>query len=633
MEEQEEFYKAKYGDLVFAFSKYDTRASGHISLENVKLALQDISCKREKKAICNALTDIRKSDDQAPLDFPEFKRLYYELCKRDPTINSVENASQKLCIYQYGTASNSMHDDTLHSVTEEEQIAFSGWIARNLKRDSSCQKYLPFDSSGEDLYEKCKDGIILWYIYEFNALISKYSKTVNISAPKTIDMRALNMGSSLTTFQMNENINLAINSARAIGCNVVNIGAADLQQGIKHLLLGLLWQKGLLRQINIVAKAELATLLGPEESIADFAKLSPEAILLRWVNFHLKHTESDLKMDNFSFDVKVYAYLLEQIAPKDKKRYMHSARAILDAVDLVQRAEMVLQNAEQLDCRLFVRPKDILSGSQKLNLAFLANLFNNNPALDPVDEDMSNYEETREEKTYRNWINSMGLKPTINNLYTDLYNGLIIFKLCDQIQTSTVDWSKVHQKFDLMDAKSNFQYLENCNYAVQIGKDFGFSLVGVSGSDLRDGNITLTLAFLWQLMRAYTLSMLAELAGKVAEMGAAENVPGNTVSMQLGRSKRSGVVYAPIDESQLLAWANRQLATAKKHSRLKPKLGFHDTSLNDAVLILDLIDAIKPGSVNFDVVKYTMQEEVRLMCNSLAELKSNRSNKGPGHTL
>ena len=59
-----------------------------------------------------------------------------------------------------------------------------------------------------------------------------------------------------------ENLNLAINSARGIGCNVVNIGAQvltllallvqstntdaagaqDLLEGRHHLVLGLLWQ-------------------------------------------------------------------------------------------------------------------------------------------------------------------------------------------------------------------------------------------------------------------------------------------------------------------------------------------------------------------------------------------------------
>lgn len=46
--------------------------------------------------------------------------------------------------------------------------------------------------------------------------------------------------------------------------------------------------------------------------------------------------------------------------------------------------------------------------------------------------------------------------------------------------------------------------LENCNYAVKLGKDEAkFSLVGIAGQDLNAGNRTLTLALLWQLMRRW----------------------------------------------------------------------------------------------------------------------------------
>ena len=49
-----------------------------------------------------------------------------------------------------------------------------------------------------------------------------------------------------------------------------------------------------------------------------------------------------------------------------------------------------------------------------------------------------------------------------------------------------------------------------------------FSLVGIAGQDICDGNQTLTLALVWQLMRAYTLNMLSNLPqsaknGKVVE--------------------------------------------------------------------------------------------------------------------
>ena len=35
--------------------------------------------------------------------------------------------------------------------------------------------------------------------------------------------------------------------------------------------------------------------------------------------------------------------------------------------------------------------------------------------------------------------------------------------------------------------------LENCNYAVELGRQLKFSLVGIAGQDISEGNATLTL--------------------------------------------------------------------------------------------------------------------------------------------
>ena len=42
--------------------------------------------------------------------------------------------------------------------------------------------------------------------------------------------------------------------------------------------------------------------------------------------------------------------------------------------------------------------QDVKNGHEKLNLAFVANLFNTHPHLDPPAEDLDIIEETREEK-------------------------------------------------------------------------------------------------------------------------------------------------------------------------------------------------------------------------------------------
>jgi len=41
----------------------------------------------------------------------------------------------------------------------------------------------------------------------------------------------------------------------------------------------------------------------------------------------------------------------------------------------------MLQQAERLGCRQFVTATDVVRGNPKLNLAFIANLFNKYPAL------------------------------------------------------------------------------------------------------------------------------------------------------------------------------------------------------------------------------------------------------------
>ena len=60
----------------------------------------------------------------------------------------------------------------------------------------------------------------------------------------------------------------------------------------------------------------------------------------------------------------------------------------------------MLQQADRLGCRAFVTPRDIVTGHEKLNMAFVANLFNNHPKLDAP-------EETDEDECISKWSSSM----------------------------------------------------------------------------------------------------------------------------------------------------------------------------------------------------------------------------------
>lgn len=61
--------------------------------------------------------------------------------------------------------------------------------------------------------------------------------------------------------------------------------------------------------------------------------------------------------------------MLNALAPE------HSGPASLATKDPTERATMVLEQAEKLDCKRYLTPKDIVEGSPNLNLAFVAQIF------------------------------------------------------------------------------------------------------------------------------------------------------------------------------------------------------------------------------------------------------------------
>nr|CAD7453778.1 unnamed protein product [Timema tahoe] len=513
----------------------------------------------------------RQITHKGRLSFEEFEMLCGELKGNEVASTFKQVVSKKENLETLGGMSDASSEGTTHSVRLEEQLAFSDWITTNLGSDPDLRHLLPIDPEGKSLYDKVKDGILL-------------CKIINHSCPETIDERVINK-KNLTLYTKYENLTLALNSSSAIGCNIINIDAHDLSKGKPHLVLGLLWQIiriGLFNQITLENCPGLTALLMDEEHIEDLMRLSPEAILLRWVNYHLQRAGVARRCNNFQGDIadsEIYTHLLKQIAPSDAGITLEALRESIH----LERAELMLQQAAKLGCRSFVTPSDVVNGIYKLNLAFVANLFNNHPSLDLPEgeiEGLETLEETREEKTYRNWMNSMGVAPYVNWLYSDLADGLVIFQLYDIIKPGIVNWSKVHRKFSKL--RKFMEKLENCNYAVELGKQLKFSLVGIAGQDLNDGNATLTLALIWQLMRAYTLSVLTQLA--------------NTGS--------------PIVEKEIVTWVNSKLSAANKKSVLK---SFQDPSIADARVVIDLLDAIKPGTIHYEFVKEGGSEEENLI--------------------
>ncbi|KAF5349265.1 hypothetical protein D9756_009381 [Leucocoprinus leucothites] len=479
-----------------------------------------------------------------------------------------------------------------HTINEDERREFTNHINGVIENDPDISDRFPIPTETMQLFDDCKDGLIL-------------CKLINDSVPDTIDFRVLNKPTSrkpLNAFQITENNNIVITSAKGIGCSVVNIGSSDIAEGREHLILGLIWQvirRGLLAQVDIKLHPELYRLCEEGETIEDLLRLTPDQILLRWFNFHLKAAGSQRRVNNFSRDVndgENYTVLLHQLKPDQ------CSLSPLQTRDLRQRAEQVLQNAANIGCRKYLTPSSLVSGNPRLNLAFVANLFNTHPGLEPLDEqEAKDYgvvedfdaEGEREARVFTLWLNSLGVEPAVFNLFENLKDGLVILQAFDNILPGSVVWRRVSKPKEgagkanyasgggdeedegadigvtpNQSTLSRFKAVENTNYAVELGKQNRMHLVGIQGADIVDGRKTLVLGLVWQLMRMSITKTLSQLSGG-------------------GR---------PLSDTDLLKWANSTVQKAKPSAR--PIRSFKDPSITTGLFVLDLLDAIRPGIVD-----------------------------------
>ncbi|OEL12528.1 Fimbrin-5 [Dichanthelium oligosanthes] len=393
------------------------------------------------------------------------------------------------------------------------------------------------------------------------------SKLINVAVPGTIDERAINKKRVLNPWERNENHTLCLNSAKAIGCTVVNIGTQDLVEGRIQLLADL----------NLKKTPQLVELFDDSKDIDEVLSLSPEKMLLRWMNHHLKKAGYKKTVNNFSTDVKdgeAYAYLLKALAPE------HSPETTLDTKDPNERAKLVLEQAEKLDCKRYLTPKDITEGSANLNLAFVAQIFQHRNGLTSDTKQVTLTQTasrddvllSREERAFRMWINSLGVESYVNNVFEDVRNGWVLLEVLDKVSPGSVNW-KLASKPPI---KLPFRKLENCNQVVKIGKQLKFSLVNLAGNDIVQGNKKLIVALLWQLMRFNILQLLNKL-----------------------RFHSQGSQGKEITDADILNWANSKVKASGRTSRME---SFKDKSLSNGLFFLELLSAVQPRVVNWKVV-------------------------------
>ncbi|GAB2298121.1 Fimbrin-2 [Dionaea muscipula] len=471
--------------------------------EGGPLTLADLASRMSKlKVIGDSLSEderdsvIRSSYQNVndEVDFELFLRVYLKLLAHASTKMDTPAKSSSAFLKASTTT-------LLHTISQSEKTSYVEHINNYLGEDKFLKQYLPINPLKNDLFEIAKDGVLL-------------CKLINLAVPGTIDERAINMKGMLNPWERIENHTLCLNSAKAIGCTVVNIGTQDIIEGRHHLVLGLIAQIikiQLLADLDLKKTPQLVELVNNSEDVEELMNLPPEKILLRWMNFQLKKAGYKKIVTNFSSDIKdgeAYAHLLNVLAPE------HSNPLTLTVNDLLERAKSVLEHADKMGCKRYLTAKDIVEGSQNLNLAFVALIFQHRNGLSTQTKQISfletlpdNAQVSREERAFRFWFNSLGNSTYLDNIFEDVRNGWVLLQALDKASPGIVNW-KIANKPPI---KMPFKKVENCNQVVKIGKQLKFSLVNIAGNDIVQGNKKLILAYLWQLMRCNMLQLLKNL--------------------------------------------------------------------------------------------------------------------------
>jgi len=541
------------------FSSFDADGNGTISSGELSTAMERLGMSAQPEKLAAILAEV-DADSTGSISYDEFSRVIEHL---KATGGAGAKAFAEVVTKQRGALMQDKHDNVVHSFATEECAALVDFINSKLAHDAALSYLLPMRELTE-LFSACADGVLL-------------CRLVNVASPETVDERVINLRPP-NRFLITENLNLALNAAKSVGVKVVNIGSSDIMEGRPHLILGLVWQLvkvALLSKINLKENPNLIRLLQADETLETLRKLPPEKLLMRWMNFHLAEAGVSQRVNNFGpemVDSTIYLHVMSRIDPEKKA----TATVLTQTADKLERAKVVVGHGQRMGAEFRVKPQDIVAGNEKLNLGFVAALFNACPGLDPPDAEAStlldelpeeNEGDSREERAFRMWINSLGIDAHVSNLFDDARDGLLLLQVMDSVKPGVVDWSKVNKP----PFKMVFKKIENLNRAVDLGRGpFGFSLVGVGGKDIADGNKKLTLALVWQLMRCNLLAFLASL-----------------------RQQGSG------SDDEMIKWANERVAAAGGGSKMRD---FGDKSLANGLFLIDLLAAVEPRCIDRKLV-------------------------------
>lgn len=280
--------------------------------------------------------------------------------------------------------------------------------------------------SMDSLLTACQNGVVL-------------CKLINCAVPGTINNKAINTKEKLNIHQINENLRLAINSAKAIGC-IVNLSSDMIQNKQFAAVFGIIWQILRILQIysmNLKNCPQIIKLKNSNETLEEFMALKTEDFLIRWVNYHLKKRGLSDRVTNLNkdlSDMNIYVKLLSALTTGTKIMEEGKENSIIGMKNLKEKAGEVLVVSSKVGVPRVIRDSQLIAENTKINLIYLTQLFVAKHGLEDevlTEIEMNDFKQevteeddkvgTKDERQYRMWVNSLNIEGVrLMNLFHDI---------------------------------------------------------------------------------------------------------------------------------------------------------------------------------------------------------------------
>lgn len=263
-----------------------------------------------------------------------------------------------------------------------------------------------------------------------------------------------------SVFHITQNLNLFRTAAQAINeCSNIKITTQDiLDINYVTLLRALITilRAAIVARVTLLHNPALIRLREPGESVDAFQLLTPEQLLIRWVNYQLRRAAYPTSITNLASDFKdsgVFLALIKQVVPPNKIDGAAFTAALQVAPSRPERPVLVAETVAKLGCAADITVEEIISGDRSAILTLLAAMFYRYPCLEfPTEEEFKEMEETIKQLRIR--VQELEKEVEYSRQYKDLMKELD--EMTQESAQIKKDNAALKQKISLTEAENAY---------------------------------------------------------------------------------------------------------------------------------------------------------------------------------